>query len=325
MRANVLCVIIGRNEGERLCRCLESVIEEVAFVVYVDSGSTDASVEMARAKGATVVALDMQQPFTAARARNAGFRQAMLSHPGCAYVQFVDGDCEVQQGWLERAEAFLGAHPEVAAVGGRRRERYPQRSVYNLICDIEWDVPIGQAKAFGGDVMLRTAALLQVDGYRDDLIAGEEPELSVRLRAKGWTIQVLDAEMTLHDAAMTKFRQWWIRIVRSGYAYAEGAHLHGASPERHFVRPLRSALVWGLVLPAVTLCATLAFGPWALALLLIYPLQIFRLFLRRQGAFRQRIVRASFLVIGKFPETQGVLRYWRFKSLRRRGPLIEYK
>ena len=325
MLTDVAAVVIGRNEGERLRRCLASLVGRVARVVYVDSGSTDGSVEMARGMGVDVLALDMRQPFTAARARNAGFQQALQALPNVAAVQFVDGDCEVQAGWLERAKAFLDAQAQVAAVCGRRRERYPERSVYNLLCDMEWSVPAGPAKACGGDVMLRVAALREVGGYRDDLIAGEEPELCVRLRAKGWAVHVLDAEMTLHDAAMTRLGQWWLRNVRSGYAYAEGVHLHGAPPERHWVRELRSALAWGLVLPLLVLCAAWAAGPWALVMLLAYPLQIMRLSLRGAADARQRLLRASFLVFGKFAETQGALRFWRLKSARRAGGLIEYK
>jgi glycosyltransferase involved in cell wall biosynthesis len=131
-------VAIGRNEGERLRRCLESVVVAAERVVYVDSGSTDGSVELARGLGAEVVALDMSRPFTAARARNQGWRRLLEAEPALAYVQFVDGDCEVVAGWLDAGRAFLDAHDDVAAVAGRNRERFPERSIYNLLCDIEW-------------------------------------------------------------------------------------------------------------------------------------------------------------------------------------------
>ncbi|HEY9067843.1 MAG TPA: glycosyltransferase [Burkholderiaceae bacterium] len=323
--SEVGCVVIGRNEGERLRKCLASVVGHVGRVVYVDSGSTDGSVEMAQAQGVQVVALDMRQPFTAARARNAGFMALLQAMPDCTHVQFVDGDCEIQPAWIEQADAFLASHPQAAVVCGRRRERHPERSVYNRLCDQEWAVPAGIAKACGGDAMMRVAALRAVGGYRDDLIAGEEPELCVRLRAQGWQIHVLAAEMTLHDAAMTRFGQWWMRNVRAGYAYAEGAHLHGQPPERHCVRSLNSALAWGLGLPLLIAAAGFVAGPWALALLLIYPLQVTRLFLGGSGDSRSRRVRAIFLVLGKFPEVQGALRYRRLRMLKRNGRLIEYK
>ena len=226
-------VVIGRNEGERLLRCLRSVTAQAATLVYVDSGSTDGSVMAARDCGATVVQLDTTQPFTAARARNRGFQVLCEISGAVELVQFVDGDCELVEGWNDKAFALLAAREDVAVVCGRRRERFPDGSIYNRLCDIEWDTPIGEALACGGDAMMRAAALEQVGGFRDELIAGEEPELCVRLRALGWHIWRLDAEMTLHDAAMTRFSQWWRRSKRAGFAFAEGAHLHGASQERH--------------------------------------------------------------------------------------------
>ena len=66
-------VAIGRNEGERLRRCLTSLLQQIARVVYVDSGSRDDSVAVAQSLGVKVVVLDTSAPFSAARARNAGF------------------------------------------------------------------------------------------------------------------------------------------------------------------------------------------------------------------------------------------------------------
>ena len=323
--ADIGVVAIGRNEGERLRACLSSVVAGAAATVYVDSGSTDGSPELARGLGAAVVDLDMRLPFTAARARNAGFARLGALAPELAYVQFVDGDCEVDPHWLAVSRAFLEANPRVAAVCGRRRERFADRSVYNLMCDLEWDTPVGEARACGGDVLMRTAALRHVGGYRDDLIAGEEPELCIRLRAGGWRIWRIDAEMTLHDAAMTRFGQWWRRTTRAGFAFAEGAHLHGAPPERHWVRESRSAWAWGLGIPLLALTGALLWGPWALLLLAIYPLQVLRLFLRSAGALKVRALRATFLVLGKFAEAFGqakfVARRWSGGPAR----LIEYK
>src|SRR5664280_804375 len=91
-------VIICRNEGERLVRCLSSIKLHPHRVVYVDSGSTDASVEAAQQK-----------------------------------------------------QAFLDLHKNLAVVCGRRRERNPDASIYNRLCDLEWDTPIGETLSCGGD------------------------------------------------------------------------------------------------------------------------------------------------------------------------------
>jgi hypothetical protein len=248
--------------------------------------------------------------------------------PGISLVQFVDGDCEVVGGWIERAAARLEERPELAAVCGRRRERFPRASVYNLLCDIEWDTPVGDTLACGGDAMMRLAALEKVGGFAPTLIAGEEPELCVRLRAAGYKIERLDAEMTLHDAAMTQASQWWRRNVRSGHAYAEGVALHGAPPERHFVTPYRRALFWAAAVPALALGAALPTVGASLILLAGYPVSASRTYqhARRKGwAPADALAAGFFVTLGKFPELQGILKFHWGRLRGHRSGLIEYK
>lgn len=316
-------VVIGRNEGARLIRCLAAIGDQAWPVVYVDSGSTDGSVAAARAAGAEVVELDLSRPFTAARARNAGLKA--LGEGGVDYVQFIDGDCELEPGWISAAQAFLDRRPVVAIAAGRLRERHPEASVYNRLCDDEWDTPVGRAKACGGIMLARRAALTEVGGFRDDLIAGEEPELCVRLRGRGWEIWRLADEMALHDAAMTQFTQWWRRARRGGHAYAEGVALHGAPPVRHWVAERRRALVWGAVLPLMILSLVFVTTPWTLALALIYPAQVARLALRENPMSRFSWEKAAFMTLGKIPEALGVLEYTLAQARQRPRRLIEYK
>lgn len=310
-------VAIGRNEGARLLACLDSLrAAGLRHIVYVDSGSTDDSVAAAEARGVIVVPLDMTVPFTAARARNAGV--AALPE-GDALIQFIDGDCSLVPGWIDKAASFLAANPAVAAVCGRRREIAPEASVYNRLIDREWDTLTGQVRSCGGDVLMRRAAFEEVGGFDPRLIAGEEPELCVRLRQAGWLIWRLDAEMTRHDAALYRFGQWWRRTRRAGHAYAEGAALHGAPPERHNVAQTRRALIWGLGVPAVAILGALL-HPLLLLVLLAWPLQIARLALRDGDP-----VRATFVTLGKIPEALGVLEYHLSHLTGRGGRLIEYK
>jgi GT2 family glycosyltransferase len=310
-------VVIGRNEGERLKNCLKSLAGQVHRLIYVDSGSSDGSVDAARAIGAEVVELDLTVPFTAARARNAGLA-ALKDQSDTSLVQFVDGDCTVDALWLETSSAFLADHDDVAVVCGRRREQHPEVSVYNRLCDQEWDTPVGEALACGGDALMRVGPLRQLGGYRESLIAGEEPELCVRLRQNGWRIWRLDAEMTRHDAQITSFGQWAKRARRAGHAFAEGAALHGAPPERHWVRETRRALLWGLALPA-SLLSSVMISPWALLALAIYPLQFLRL------SRAMPLEQAFFTVLGKFPESVGVLEYHWNRLRGRSRRIIEYK
>lgn len=289
-------VVIGRNEGARLAGCLESVLRESGSLVYVDSGSTDGSVALARSMDVPVVELDPATPFTAARARNRGAAWLCEHVPQLRYIHFIDGDCELTPGWLAQATAAMNGDPNLAVVCGRRRERHPERSAYNRLCDNEWNTRIGIVDACGGDALFRVDAFLEVGGFSPDLIAGEEPDLCHRIGRRGWIIRRIDAEMTVHDAAMTRFSQWWQRNRRSGYATAQALMLRGRET-RGILRQVISNIFW-----ASPLC-------WPL-----WPLLWCRIFLRR-GALE-----ASFLILGKIPHLQGQIDYWRSRK-----NLIEYK
>ena len=319
-------VAIGRNEGDRLRRCLESVHGLAQAVVYVDSGSKDESVSLARPLASAIVELDLRVPFTAARARNQGFKQLSDILPDMEYVFFVDGDCEVAEGWLDKATAFLSAHPELAVVWGQRTERYPEKSIYNRLCDFEWkDSPVGETKFCGGDAMFRVIAFREANGYRSDLICGEEPELCVRLRQAGWRIWHLDEQMTIHDAAIYHFHQWWRRMLRGGYGFAQASALHGAPPERHGVLESRRAWLWGFGIPLLTIILYVPGGGWALLLLLAYPLQVVRLAINGKHNAWMNCWRAAALVLSKFPEVLGQMKYLMDRIRRTQSQLIEYK
>lgn len=318
-------VIIGRNEGNRLTACLKSLQAYAPQIVYVDSGSSDDSVKNAKNSNAHVICLDMQTPFTAARARNIGFEAIVKLYPQLEFVQFVDGDCEVSANWIETGANFLNNHQQVAVVCGRRRERYPEHSIYNKLCDIEWNTPIGEVKACGGDALMRVNVLANVGGYRNSLIAGEEPELCIRIRQASYKIWRLDYEMTLHDANMTNFKQWWKRTQRAGYAYAEGAYLHGARPERHWVAESRRAWVWGLILPMIIIILFLLKPILGLIFLFIYPLQMLRLIKKSSHSFKNALLQAFFLMIGKFAEVTGQIKFLWNRYNHKQSHIIEYK
>jgi glycosyltransferase involved in cell wall biosynthesis len=322
-------VAIGRNEGDRLKSCLQSIIKPGNTIVYVDSGSSDGSVALAHSLGVAVVELDLSIPFTAARARNAGWEYLLQHRPDIEFVQFVDGDCWVAPGWWESALKALATNPQVVVVCGRRREEFPHSSVYNALFDVEWNTPIGQANYCGGDSMMRVTALKQVGGFNPGLIAGEEPELCIRLRRQGGTILRIDADMTWHDAQMTRLSQWQKRAIRSGYGYAEGAWLHGWSPERHWVRENLRICFWGLILPVFTAIALLPTKGWSIVFLLAaYSLLFYRIYIRMRLKSCDRRISATYAllcILDKYPMVQGQIRFYLGRLFKRQSKIVEYK
>lgn len=323
---NLGIVIIGRNEGERLKACLRSVGGAGCPIVYVDSGSMDGSVRAARQFGAAVV--ELEPPFTAARGRNAGLARLVELEPELKYVQFIDGDVELAPDWLETGRSVLNHRPDVAVVCGRLRERYLEKSIYNRLCNAEWDRPAGETTACGGIAMMRVEPLKTGGGFREDLIAGEEPELCLRLRREGWKVMRLKDHMGWHDAAMIHFSQWWRRSVRAGYGYAQGAWVHRASPERYRRRELLSIGLWGAAVPCAAVGAAPVTGGLSLAALAVYPAQFARVMQseRRSGrASADAGLVAAFMLVGKFAQLQGTLRFTCDLVRGKGSHVIEYK
>jgi GT2 family glycosyltransferase len=332
MSAAVAVVVIGRNEGERLRRCLASVRSQVARVVYVDSGSSDDSVAHARGVGVEVVELDTLTPFTAARGRNAGFEALQASGEQPEFVQFIDGDCLLVSGWIAAGQQCLQARPDLGIVTGWRSEIHRDRSVYNAICDFEWHRPAGPILACGGDMMVRAQAFGELGGFNPQVIAAEDDEFCVRMRKSGRGIERLALPMTRHDAAMTRFSEWWRRAVRSGHGFAQVGHLH---PD-HFRPERRRVWLYGLVLPLLALLglALLVAGAVTAGALLtgavvaVYGLSWVRTAqgLRRDGLpLREALHHAVYLSLSKFPNLIGVLTYgWR-RLQQREMRIIEYK
>lgn len=326
-------VVIGRNEGTRLARCLESIrqVRDVAVkeVVYVDSGSADGSPEYAASMGCQVVELDPSRPFSAARARNEGFAWVMEHDPDVPFVQFLDGDCDLVESWLERGLSVLIHRPDVGVVCGHVRELYPSASVYNQLCDLEWQQTPGEIRSSGGRFLIRTEVFKAAGGFRADVIAAEDDEFCVRVRRTGAKILQVDAEMARHDLAMTRFSQWWQRSKRTGHAFAHVSALHGRSEDRYFVADCRRIWVWALILPAIALAlAPFTFGLSLLLLTCAYGLQFSRTYIRsrqRGWSARQALIYSFFTFLFKFPALTGLLefywRQWRGHVL----TIIEYK
>lgn len=321
-------VVIGRNEGERLRRCLVSIVGCGAPVVYVDSGSSDGSVALARSMGVDVVEVDASRPYTAARGRNAGLHRLREGHDEVVFVQFVDGDCILCDGWLEAAAAFLQREPRVAAVCGRLREARAECTRYTRLCEIEWNLPAGEALACGGISMMRVAAFEDVSGFNPDLIAGEEPELCQRLRRAEWRIVRLDAEMAVHDAAITRFSQWWRRATRSGYGTAEGFAMHGRGPARYRRREVMSIVFWAFLLPALLVGLAWPTGGWSMLGYGLYGVQWWRIAranVEQSGSASGARLYAAFCIIGKWAELQGMAWYVINRLRGHRARIIEYK
>lgn len=323
-------VVIGRNEGKRLHSCLNAIkeISQASPVIYVDSGSTDDSVPFAKSLDYEVVELDLSTPFTAARARNAGYLELVKLYPDIQYVQFLDGDCELQRGWIDSAINALDSSQDVGIVSGRRIEKNKKATIYNTLMDIEWDTPVGEAKAVPGDMCVKTSVLMQVKGFTENIISAEDDDFCIRVRELGYKVFRLDVAMTFHDANILHLRQWFKRSKRGGHGYANINHLHGGYPEYYFRRQLISVLFWGGIYPLALIIFSFISPVIALVLLSVYLLFITKTIIRKWFEGHPLNVAISYGLLiysGKIPELVGAFIYWKTYLTSGQHKLIEYK
>jgi glycosyltransferase involved in cell wall biosynthesis len=324
-------VVIGRNEGERLVRCLASVRAMLSpggavEVIYVDSASTDGSPQRAASYGATVLTVQPERP-TAALGRNAGWRAA-----SAPIILFLDGDTVLHPRFV--VDSLLEfTDPHVAVVWGHRRELYPERSIYNRVLDLDWIYPPGPSDFCGGDALMRRSVLEAVGGFDETLIAGEEPELCRRMRAKGYTILHVDRPMTGHDLAITRWAQYWRRAVRAGYAYAAVASrfrgtplplwehevrhnlLHGGGLLLGLLLGVSAALVTASLLPVIAFCLALLFLTLRTAVKVRW----------KSSHFATRLLYGVHSHLQHLPIFVGQVGFWRDQRTGRKRGLIEYK
>jgi len=323
-------VVIGRNEGPGLERCLQSILDmdkvmgEVELI-YVDSGSTDGSALLASQMGARVVGLASNRP-TAALGRNAGWRLSSAE-----YILFLDGDTILDPGFV--AVALGDFQENTATVWGNRREIHPEASVYNRVLDLDWISPAGIVDYCGGDALTRREALDAVGGYDENLIAGEEPEMCRRMRVLGWEIRHVDRPMTGHDLAMTKLSQYWRRAVRTGYAYAEVSQRFRGSGLPFWedeARRNRNRALALCAFAAITVLLSLGLQKLWPVLLLLLLLGALAVRSARKSAWKSRDVITQLLYgihshFQQIPIYIGQCEYWLDRKRGRTRGLIEYK
>jgi len=306
--ARVGVVVIGRNEARVLARSLRAVASRAPALVYADSDSTDGSPAIAEGLGVAVVRLDGRPPRSAARGRNAGRAWLRQHFPEVQYIQFVDGDTELEPDWIERALDFMERNESVGVVAGRLRERFRDRNVYHKLADMEFEGPAGDVDAVGGIAMYRARAFDEVGGFDPRIVSGEERELCARIRGAGMRVVRLAETMAHHDIQMDSFKQWLVRTKRCGYTAAE----HWA--DRGIMgRNLLSMLLWGAFVPGVALTFALPTLGGSLAAfgggygVLWRRVREDRL--RRGATPNDAALFATATVLGKLPEAVGAAQF----------------
>lgn len=251
-------VVIGRDEAAHLGASVRSLADQgiprsQMEVIYVDSGSVDGSPEIAQRFGADRIVLLARSEASAAKARNQGARLARAE-----FIQFVDGDTTLEAGWTAHGLGVLRPAPRLAGIAGALKESMPDRNLYHRVLDLDWPSSTGPVPFVGGNAMYRRSALLDVGGFDECLGLGEEPELGVRLRERGWTLRQLSRPMARHDVDISRFADYLGQMYGNGVACGRVVRATGGLHRGFWRDRFLGLMAWAATLFLVPLLALLA-------------------------------------------------------------------
>jgi GT2 family glycosyltransferase len=315
-------VVIGRNEGQRLSDSLIAAKYYGLPFVYVDSQSSDGSVEIAHNLNVDVVILDTSTLINASRGRNEGVAYLLERNPNLSYIHFIDGDTVFDPLWCKTALNILENNSEIAVVCGVLREKNRHHSLYAKLLGIEWRLMTQSNGKCGGNATIRLSALQLVNGYDETLIAGADPDLYRRLKEKNFYVKTTEIEMGEHDGGMTSFSQWWTRCKRSGYAFADARSCSKSN------RGVKNTLLWGLALPISILISVFLLGPVGIIIISLYVVQIIRMVISKNIQclkITDKIYYAVNVNLARIPQTIGVLSCYLERYAKIKKSVIHYK
>lgn len=301
-------VVIGLNSAPTLQKCLQAAFSNhytqgKVNYFYVDGGSTDNSLAIAQQFPQFTILKIAQEHPTPSAGRNMGWQ-----HGKAPLVQFLDSDTELNPDWFNKAVPLIEPK-DIAAISGFLKELNPNQSIYNWFCGHEWNSQPGYSETFGGNVLIKREVLEKSKGYDNDLVAGEDPELSRRIRQLGWKILHSDEPMASHDLDTQTLIKYLKRSYRTGYAY-------GLLFDRHHIwKPEVLRIVVRSLLFFLFLILSLLYSWWFLIPALVF-LFFPRLFRVKSISKNMRLTmeeaslyswHASIIVI---PQFFGIIRYY---------------
>lgn len=131
-------VEMGRNEGERLHGCFESLKHFNNPIIYVDSGSTDNNLYLARIYCKDDTRLDMNRPFSTAWARNTGQQRLLDLYTPPSYIHFIEGGYELEHCLISCALNSFTEDQALESVFSHMQEKHAVKSSSNKLCGLVW-------------------------------------------------------------------------------------------------------------------------------------------------------------------------------------------
>jgi len=259
----VSVIIKALNEEKRIAQAIETALSAVSTlggeVILADSCSTDRTIEIAQRYPIKITQLANPQERCCGIGPQLGYQLACGE-----FVYILDGDMEMLPGFLDRAVAYMDAHPEAGGVGGLVIEKNTESLEYKARMErASGHMQPGPVDRLDMGGLYRRSAIQQVGYFSNrNLHAYEEYDLGVRLRSAGWQLVRIDCNSVNHYGHDAPALQLLLRRWKSGYICGLGEVIRAAVGKPHFLMVLREvrelriyvlALGWLLTMPLVAL------------------------------------------------------------------------
>jgi glycosyltransferase involved in cell wall biosynthesis len=179
----VSVIVPALNEEKNIGECLQSVCEQTFKnfeLIYVDGGSTDDAIKIAR-KYADLITYDKGKG--PAFARDIGASEARGK-----YLAFMDGDSRAKHDWLEHIvrdlnEGFVG-------VGGYVKPK-STRFLHKFMYWLSWSIwpritaALGLYQFNGANCAFRKTTFMHVGGFSKRLSFLEDVDIALRIKKCG--------------------------------------------------------------------------------------------------------------------------------------------
>ena len=223
MSASLSVVIPTRGFSQSLNRCVRTLARQWSpdfdgEIIIVDDGSGNSFEE---------VLLDQMVPVRLVRiGQNSGpgaCRNRGVAESKSTWIAFVDDDCLLPWGWLQRVSRLCSSYQQPCLVGGRISATHPRnwfsQATEDLVLnpslqDNTWHIVTANA-------VVHRAAWLSVEGFdpRFRTAGGEDWDFSARVSQAGFDV-IYDPDLWCYHENPRSFGPFLERAVRYGTAHA---------------------------------------------------------------------------------------------------------
>jgi len=230
MNIDVSVIIVSYQTADLIGPCLTSVLSQrdvTTEIFVVDNASTDGS--------ATVVANRFPTVNITANEENRGFGAAnnqVLPQCRGRHILFLNPDTVLQEGCLAAAAAHMDGHPELGLAGlrilnpdGSDQESVSYRYLSERYTTGELaELPGEIAAVLGAAMIAPRGAIEAVGGFDEEFfLYGEDEDLCLRLRRRGFRVGYIPAARVLHHHGQSERlsppADVWRRKIRAEWLF----------------------------------------------------------------------------------------------------------